>query len=486
MTFLAINWPAVGLQAGYLFFSLSILVIIHEFGHYLTAKWFKCRVEKFYLFFDPWFSIFKKKIGDTEYGVGWLPLGGYVKIAGMVDESMDKEQLALPPQPWEFRSKPAWQRLIIMLAGVTMNVLLAFFIYAMILYTWGETKLPNENAKFGIWVTDSLMNRMGLQNGDKIEAVNGEKINYFDDLPAKILLGKQITLNRNGKEETINIPVNMIEQLVEKKGKRTPLLQPRMPIVIGGFPTSDENHLPGINNTASVDTRASNTLGAAAATISNPNEKRLQVYDKIVAVDSTPVEFFDEIAPVLNQKKGDSVTLTIIRKEKPVQERVLVDTAGKIGFFVVNELQADSLGILKQETKKYGLLASFPAGVKKTGQQLNFYIQQFKLILNPETGAYKGVGGFKAMASIFPSYGWNWEAFWKITAFFSIILAFMNLLPIPALDGGHVVFTLVEMITGRKPSDKFLEYAQIVGMIILFALLIFANGNDWFGWGKGH
>jgi regulator of sigma E protease len=472
MTLLAINWPAVGLQAGYLIFSLSILVIIHEFGHYITAKWFKCRVEKFYLFFDPWFSIFKKKVGETEYGVGWLPLGGYVKIAGMVDESMDKEQLKQPPQPWEFRSKPAWQRLIIMLAGVTMNVLLAFFIYAMILYTWGETRLPTQNVKYGIWVTDSLMKNIGLQNGDKIEAINGESVNYFNEIPAKILLGKQITVEREGQEKTINIPVNMIEQLVEKKGKRTSLIQPRIPVIIGGFPGSDE--------------KASAASSIKKDAVANQNKTRLKVYDKIVAVDSTPVNYFDEMAPLLQQKKGDSVTLTVIRNEQPVQTKVFVDTVGTIGFYVINELQADSLGILKQETKNYGFLESFPAGVKETGKQLNFYIQQFKLILNPETGAYKGLGGFKTMASIFPSTGWNWEAFWKITAFFSIILAFMNLLPIPALDGGHVVFTLAEMITGRKPSDKFLEYAQIAGMVILFALLIFANGNDWFGWGKGH
>ena len=489
MTILAINWPAVGLQAGYLLASLSILVIIHEFGHFITAKWFKCRVEKFYLFFDPWFSIFKKKVGETEYGVGWLPLGGYVKIAGMVDESMDKEQLKQPPQPWEFRSKPAWQRLIIMLAGVTMNVLLAFFIYAMILYKWGETKLPIQNAQYWIWVTDSLMNKIGLQNGDKIETVNGDSIKYFDNLPSKILLGKQITLLRDGKEQTINIPTNLIEQLVEKKGKRTPLLQPRIPVIIGGFMSPEEMAAVADAN-VSVDTRSSNPLKknteASNPAVYNFNRDSLKVFDKITAVDSTPVNFFDEMAPLLQQKKGDSITLSLIRDGRQIQTKVLVDTAGKIGFYVLNDDQADSLGILKQETKKYGFLASFPAGVRKTGEQLNFYIQQFKMILNPETGAYKGLGGFKAMASIFPDYGWNWEAFWKITAFFSIILAFMNLLPIPALDGGHVVFTLVEMITGRKPSDKFLEYAQIVGMVILFALLLFANGNDWFGWGRGH
>ena len=453
MTLLAINWPGVGLQAAYLIFSLSILVIVHEFGHYITAKWFKCRVEKFYLFFDPWFSIFKRKVGETEYGIGWLPLGGYVKISGMVDESMDKEQMALPPQPWEFRSKPAWQRLIIMLAGVIMNVLLAFFIYAMILYTWGETRLPNQNAQYGISVTDSLLFKIGLENGDKVVSVNGEPIKYFNDLPAKILLGREIVVDRNGKKENISVPINMIEQLVEKKGKRNPLLQPRLPIIVAGV-------------------------------MENRN-LNLQTNDKIIAVDSTPVSYFDQMAPAIIGKKGDSVTLTLLRNNETLHSRVLVDSNGLIGFSNINEYLADSLGILKQEVKQYTLLESFPAGVKKTGEQLNFYIQQFKLILNPETGAYKGLGGFKTMASIFPDYGWNWEAFWKITAFFSIILAFMNLLPIPALDGGHVVFTLVEMVTGRKPSDKFLEYAQIVGMVILFALLIFANGNDFFGWGRG-
>ena len=486
LVFTSINWPAVGLQAGYLLFSLSILVIIHEFGHFITAKFFKCRVEKFYLFFDPWFSIFKKKVGETEYGVGWLPLGGYVKIAGMIDESMDKEQMKQPPQPWEFRSKPAWQRLIIMLAGVTMNVLLAFFIYAMILFKWGETRLPIKNAKDGIWVTDSLMTKIGLKNGDKIEAVNGEPVKYFDDLPIKIILGKQITLERDGKQETIKIPINLIEQLVEKKGKRNSLILPRMPIIVGAFPESENSSSLTLNNKTYVDTRASNMTGSAGNSPQNLNQERLRVFDKIIAVDSVRVNYFDEMAPLLKQKKGDSVTLTILRNEKPVEAKVFVDTAGTIGFYVINNMQADSLGILKMETKKYGFLASFPAGVMMTGKQLNSYVQQIKMILNPETGAYKGLGGFKTMASIFPSTGWDWEAFWRITAFFSIILAFMNLLPIPALDGGHVVFTLVEMITGRKPSDKFLEYAQIVGMVILFALLIYANGNDWFGWGRGH
>ncbi len=486
MTLLAINWPGVALQAGYLVFSFSILVIVHEFGHFITAKWFKCRVEKFYLFFDPWFSIFKKKVGETEYGVGWLPLGGYVKISGMVDESMDKEQMKQPPQPWEFRSKPAWQRLIILLAGVTMNVLLAFFIYAMVLFKWGETKMPMQSLKNGVWVTDSLMSNIGLKNGDKILAINGEPVKYFEDLAGKVLLGKQIIVERNGHQETINIPINMIEQLVEQKGKRSDhFFYPRLPVIIGGFPGSENNPTPG-NGTVAVDTRIKNANTGPVNDSINKNQERLRVHDKIIAVDSTPVSYFDEMAPLLKEKKGDSVTLTVIRGGSPVKTRVLVDTAGTIGFYNIDFSQADSLGLLKIENKKYGFLASFPAGVREAGKRLNFYVQQVKMIFNPETGAYKGLGGFKTMASIFPSTGWDWEAFWKITAFFSIILAFTNLLPIPALDGGHVVFTVVEMITGRKPSDKFLEYAQIVGMVILFALLIYANGNDWFGWGKGH
>jgi regulator of sigma E protease len=251
----------------------------------------------------------------------------------------------------------------------------------------------------------------------------------------------------------------MIEQLVEKKGKRTTLLMPRTPLIIGNYDPKD--------------------TGSAKAA-------GLQGFDKIMEVDSTKVNFFDELVTYLQTKKRDTVLLSVLRNNVPMQFKVLVDKDGKVGLNGLDEKQYDSLGILKQETKKYGFLASFPAGVQKTGEKLNFYIQQFKMILNPQTGAYKGLGGFKTMASIFPRTGWDWEAFWNITAFFSIILAFMNLLPIPALDGGHVLFTLIEMVSGRKPSDKFLEYAQIAGMVILFALMLFANGNDWFGWGKGH
>lgn len=454
--FLAINWQAVGLQAGQLILSLSILVVLHELGHFIPAKIFKCRVEKFYLFFDPWFSIFKKKVGETEYGVGWLPLGGYVKISGMVDESMDKEQLKKAPESWEFRSKPAWQRLIIMIGGVTVNVLLAFFIYAMILFTWGETKLPLSQMKDGIWCVDSVANELGLQNGDKILAVNDKPVAYFEDLNAELLLGEKITLERNGQKQDVVIPVNFIEKIVEK-GKRTALVLPRVPALVA---------------------EVSDSTGAKLA--------GLKEKDQIIGIDNNSVRYFDEIKPLVAQREGDTVQLKVLRDEKELSLTTILGKNGAIGFFPMIPGMDDlkRMNVYAFEKREYGFFASFPAGVKKSIEKLNFYIAQFKKILNPSTGAYKGIGGFKSMGSIFPKYEWNWEVFWNITAFFSIVLAFMNLLPIPALDGGHVIFTLYEMITGRKPSEKFLEYAQIVGMVILFGLLIYANGNDWFGWGR--
>lgn len=453
---LSITGSELGIKAAQLILSLSLLIIFHEFGHYITARWFKCRVEKFFLFFDPWFSLFKKKVGDTVYGIGWLPLGGYVKIAGMIDESMDKETMKQEPQPWEFRSKPAWQRLIIMIGGVTVNVLLAFIIYAMILFVWGEKKIPNESLKNGIWITDSLMYQCGLRNGDKILSVNSQPVQYFDQLNAAIITGNSVQVEREGKSQTINLPVNLIEQLVESKHKRGLLIMPRVPTVVGEFSKKD--------------------TGFA-------KQAGLQEKDVIVAIDGTPVSFFDEMSPLISTKKNSTVLLTVRRGDAQLMLTSRVNGDGKIGLPVLSNEEYDKIGVLKIERKKYGFFASIPAGVAKTFDKLGFYVDQFKLILNPDTGAYKGIGGFKSMGSIFPSE-WDWESFWNITAFFSIVLAFMNLLPIPALDGGHVLFTLVEMITGRKPSQKFLEYAQMVGMIILFGLLIYANANDFLGWNK--
>lgn len=460
MTLLSIDWSSVGLKAAQLLLSLSILVLLHEFGHYITAKWFKCRVEKFYLFFDPWFSIFKKKIGETVYGIGWLPLGGYVKIAGMVDESMDKEQMKLPPQPWEFRSKPAWQRLIIMLGGVTVNVLLAFVIYAGILMVWGEDKMPNQSVKNGIWVRDSLMYEIGLRDGDKVISVNNDTVQYFEDLPKKILFsgGGQIQVIRNGNPEVVQIPVSVIGQLIEKKKSKGRFIDPRVPAIIGDFSPGDS---------------------------SNAKKAGIRYWDKIVKVDSLPIAFFDQATAYFGTRKNQKVLITVERNGIDTAITVQLDEDGKMNVSSLQGKQYDSLGVYKIQHTHYGFLNAFPAGFKLAVHSLKDYIDQFKLILSPKTEAYKGVGGFKGMANIFPGHGWDWENFWRITAFFSIVLAFMNLLPIPALDGGHVMFTLIEMITGRKPSEKFLEYAQIAGMIFLLALMLYANGNDWFGWGRG-
>jgi len=456
LTLLDINWNAVGLQAGQLILSLSILVILHELGHFIPAKIFGCRVEKFYLFFDPWFSLVKKKIGNTIYGIGWLPLGGYVKIAGMIDESMDKEQLKQPAQEWEFRSKPAWQRLIIMIGGVTVNVLLAFFIYSMILFKWGETKLPMQSLTNGVWIVDTVVNEVGLKNGDKILAVNDEPVQYFDKINASLMLGDHMTIERNGEKIDLAIPTNFIEKIVEK-GRRSILLMPRVPCIVGEIGE-----------------------GTSAAT------SGLKVGDRIVGIDSTEIRFFDQVKPTILNKAGDSIVLTVLREGQTISIPTKINADTSIGFFptILSMDEMEKEGMYAFEHRSYSFFASFPAGVRKANEKLADYVSQFKKILNPSTGAYKGLGGFKSMGSIFPKYEWDWEAFWNITAFFSIVLAFMNLLPIPALDGGHVIFTIYEMITGRKPNEKFLEYAQIVGMVLLFGLMIYANANDWLGWGR--
>lgn len=458
-TILAIDWSGVGLQAAQLLLSLSILIILHEFGHFITAKWFKCRVEKFYLFFDPWFSVVKKKIGDTVYGIGWLPLGGYVKIAGMVDESMDKDQLKKPPQPWEFRSKPAWQRLIIMIGGVTVNIILAFIIYAFILMVWGEKKVPGDSLKHGITFHDPIFQQLGFEQGDKILAIDGEPVDDFNKvLKRLIVVDETVTVERKGKVMDIPMPVDLIGTLVEKrKRSEGPMISPRTTVIVMNLPDTGTAFKAGLRKS-----------------------------DQIVAINGDSTLFYDEFDHVMvDRKAGERVTLTVSRQDSLLQIPMTLVYDGKIGFNApAMPQQFDSLGFYKYNVKKYGFFAAIPGGVRKAGEELNFYIDQFKKILNPKTGAYKGVGGFKAMGSVFPGHTWNWEHFWTITAFFSIILAFMNLLPIPALDGGHVLFTLIEMITGRKPSEKVLEYAQVVGMVLLLALMLYANGNDWFGWGR--
>ncbi|MBL0270668.1 MAG: RIP metalloprotease RseP [Chitinophagaceae bacterium] len=458
MNLIAINWSQVGLMAGQLLLALSLLVVLHEFGHFITARWFKCRVEKFFLFFDPWFALVKKKVGDTVYGIGWLPLGGYVKISGMIDESMDKEAMKEPPKEWEFRSKPAWQRLIVMMGGIIMNVIVAFVIYAFILMIWGEKKIPTASMKYGIHVADSTIYKMGLRNGDKILEIDGKEVTDYEKLRRRLLLGSTVTVDRNGQRVNLSLDEDLIGQLVENRSKdATGFVEVRKPAIAFLVPDTTRAYKAGLRKN-----------------------------DQLVGLDSIRFQFYDELQNELLKLKSKTSLLTVIRDGKEMSFPVQVSQEGKIGFlpYGMDYQQMDSMGLVKLNVKKYSFFAAFPAGVRRAGAELKFYIEQFKKILNPKTGAYKGVGGFKNMARIFNKYTWDWEQFWTMTAFLSIVLAFMNMLPIPALDGGHVMFTLYEMITRRKPNEKFLEYAQIVGMILLLGLMLYANGNDWFGWGK--
>jgi regulator of sigma E protease len=431
--------------------SLSILVVLHELGHFLPAKFFGARVEKFYMFFDWKFSLFKYKKGETEYGIGWIPLGGYVKISGMIDESMDTDQMKSEAQPWEFRSKPAWQRLIILMGGVTVNVLLAMIIYAGVLFTWGEKYLPSENLVDGVWVADSTAYEMGFRNGDKILDIGGRKIERFSDIMPEMLYGGAVTVQRaSGQTESIKIPSNFIETLIDENKKL--LFLYRAPFVVKSVPEESQN--------AGID---------------------LQQNDIVVGINNERIKYFDEFADVAKNYKNQEVELLVKRGDRELTIDAQVDDKGKIGvvWALTSLKDLEKLGYYQLETREYGLLESIPAGIVKGVNQLGDYLRQLKLIFNPETGAYKGVGGFAAIGNLFPAE-WNWQVFWNLTAFLSIMLAVVNLLPIPALDGGHVMFTLWEMITGRKPSDKFMEYAQMVGIVLLLSLFVFANGNDLF------
>jgi len=430
------------IKAAQFFLSLSILIILHEFGHYITAKLFKCRVDKFYLFFDPWFSLFKVKKGETEYGIGWVPLGGYVKIAGMVDESMDKEALSKPAQPWEFRSKPAWQRLIILVAGITMNVLLGIVIFWMLLYFVGEEYIPNANVKYGI-VADSLAQKIGFQSGDKLISIDGKPIKKFDKAVIDIIIdqNKTVLVDRGGKQVAITISAGDLKEIIDTKD--IGMLAVRMPFV--------------------VDSVSDTTVAKKAGFKKN---------DKVIAINDIQTEYYDEGRTELEKNKNKPVSITVLRGTDTVKLSLAVPSTGKIGV-----LAKSPTDFIKTDTIHYGFFEAFPAGVKRTYTTLADYIKQFKLIFSSKIQGYKHLGGFLSIGSAFTPK-WDWVAFWSFTGFFSIVLAFMNLLPIPALDGGHVLFTLYEMITGRKPGDKFLEYAQLAGMVLILGLLLLANGND--------
>ncbi len=433
------------IKAGQLLLSLSLLIVLHEWGHYITAKWFKCRVEKFYLFFDPWFELFKKKIGETEYGIGWLPLGGYVKISGMIDESMDKEQMAKPAEPYEFRSKPAWQRLIIMLGGVTVNLFLGIVIFAGILWMWGEQYLEPKQVKYGI-AADSLGRIAGLKDGDIILSYDSIPFKNFESIANVLALNNAKTLQiiRNNAPQNIVLPAGFISNLINEKLKNFITL--RIPTIIGNI-----------------------EKGSIA------EQAGLQLNDRIISVAGQPSSFFNELKESLLQLKNKQAEIVALKPNgDTLRYTATFNDTPKLGIGVTN---LDS--IFTYKTKEYSLLEALPAGASKAFSTLSNYVKNLKLLFNKDTGAYKQVGGFIAIGKMF-NPTWNWFDFWQLTAILSLILAFMNVLPIPALDGGHAMFCMYEMVSGRKPSDKFLEYAQTIGMLLLFGLLLFANGNDIF------
>lgn len=430
------------IQASQLILSLSILVLLHELGHFIPAKLFKTKVEKFYLFFDPWFSLFKVKRGETEYGIGWLPLGGYVKIAGMIDESMDKEQMKQAPQPWEFRSKPAWQRLIIMVGGVTVNVILGVFIYAMVLFAWGEEYLPTNNAKYGVAV-DSVAYNIGLRDGDLILSVDNKQVENIAKIPSEIILNKatSIQVERNGEKLSLNITEDHLSQMIKGKSYFISALFPfDIDSVIKDMPADKADINKG---------------------------------DKVIAVNEVSTPYYQSVVKELMKHKGQSIHVSVLRSDDTISKQVTVTEEGKIG------LGPKSLAdYFELNTKKYGFFASFPAGISKAYSTFDDYIKQMKIIFTVKD-AHKEIGGFVSIGKAY-SPTWDWQRFWVFTAFLSIVLAIMNILPIPALDGGHVMFLLYEVFTGRKPNEKFMEYAQYAGMILLLSLLLYANGNDVF------
>ena len=434
------------IMAAQLLLGLSILVILHELGHFLAARAFGIKVEKFYLFFDAWgVKLFSIKRGDCEYGIGWLPLGGYVKIAGMIDESMDTEQMAQPAQPWEFRSKPAWQRLIVMLGGVVVNIIVGILIFWMLTFKYGETFIPNSSVQNGI-NPGSIGKEIGLKKGDRVIAVNGTKVIRFEELISpEVLLGNtNLTVVREGKTLYIKVPDNILNKVsdlgIEEFISRTPLL------------------------TSTVDTVVADRPAYAAG---------LKKGDRIVAVNNTPVKYNVDVAEEVQKLKGKEVAFTVKRGGQDVKLNVPVDTAGTVGIgWNTNEI--------KIETVHYGLLQALPIGIHQAWEQFSTNAKGIGKVLTGSVQANKAFSGPVEMARKVYGGEWIWARFWAATAFISIVLAFMNLLPIPALDGGHVVFLLIEMVKGKPLGDKFMERAQMVGFVILLSLMVFVLGNDIF------
>ncbi len=449
MTLLAIDWSSILVKTGQFILSFSILVVLHELGHFLPARWFKCRVEKFYLFFNPWFSLFKTKKGDTEWGIGWIPFGGYVKISGMIDESMDKEQMKLPPQPHEFRSKKSWQRLIIMLGGIVVNILLAIVIFIGIMWYWGEEYVPNKNIKYGVYA-DSLAKKMGIESGDKIVFIDGRKVENFNTIGSEIALSdaKKVTVNRSGQMLELNVPEGFINDL--NKSRLSGFIEPRVPYTI-------------------------DSVSSQCKIISGSILKG----DQVIAVRGIPIKYINEYFELKRGLKNTPLHISVLRNEKDtIQTTIQLNENGLMG--VSSKTVEEQLGTT---VKKYTFLQSITVGTSKCFSTLNKYITSLGQLFKGKVKAQDSLGSVFSIANTFGGV-WNWQSFWTLTAIFSIILAFMNLLPIPGLDGGHALFTLVEMITGRKPSDKFMEYAQTVGMVLLLGLMAYALGLDVWRWFK--
>lgn len=430
------------IQLAQILFILSVLVILHEFGHYITAKIFKVRVEKFYLFMDVGFSLVKKKIGETEWGIGWLPLGGYVKLSGMIDESMDAEQMNTEPQPWEFRTKPAWQRLIIMLGGIIVNILLAWLIYTVMYVTVGQKYISSEVIQKNGLSFGEIGQNVGFQNGDKIISVDGKLQPKFNWLIIDILLSENIELERNGKKVNLSLTDEQKGKIISTEGKD--FVKPRLTNI-------------------SIDSITKNSLAEKAGLLKG---------DNIVGINGAKITFFDELGTELIKHKNDSVTLDVQRNNEVVLIKTLVSNEGKLGF-VQKSMNKDDFQVINQ----LSIGQAIPAAVKESWQLLVYNVKQFKLILSPKTEAYKQVQSPVGIARRLPNT-WDWEFIWNFTALFSIGLAFMNLLPIPGLDGGHALFTIVEMITGKTLSDKAMGYVQTGGMIILLTLMALTFGKD--------
>lgn len=439
------------IMIGQFVLSLSILIILHECGHFFPARWFNTRVEKFYLFFDPWFELFKFKKGETEYGIGWLPLGGYVKISGMIDESFDKEQMAGPPQPWEFRSKKTWQRLIIMLGGVTVNFALGIILFGLILFKWGEQYLANEDAVYGIYVTE-YGEELGLQNGDKVLAVEDFTLEKFgpSEVARHIIIdgARSITVERDGERIDLPITNEQAQALSSFENQDKMLYGVRIPVTLAkiekGFPAA---------------------------------EAGLQVEDQIISLNDHPTLFYDQYTAVASEYKNQTVNLTYLRASDTLQTQVNLDSLGRLGFYPYGPAK-----YYEFSEEKYAFGEAMVGGWNKSWNFLGDQLKAFGEMFKGNIKASDSLGGPIAIATLFKDKddpnNWNWKNFWSLTAMLSIILAFMNLLPIPALDGGHVMFLLYEMLTGRKPSDKVLEYATLAGFIILMLFMILVFGND--------